>query len=92
VKFVVQVFISDELKHASIARGEASRPLEGTSSLLMTRAGSFLVISVKGRTPARREEGAGGIRREVISMFYFTLYVKGSFQRDPSRRIVARDE
>jgi hypothetical protein len=86
----VQVFISDGLKHTGVARGEASRPLEAAASLLMIRAGSFLA---KERTPTRnKEEGAGGIRREVISMFYFTLYVKGSFQRDPSLRIVPRDD
>jgi hypothetical protein len=90
VEFVVQVFISDGLKHASIGRGEASRPVEAAAILRMTRAGSFLV---KRRMSTRNKKaGAGGIRRENISMFYFTLYVKGSFRRDPSLGIVARDD
>ena len=93
MKFVVQVFNSDELKRASIRRSEARRALEAASSLRMTLAGSFLVILAKGRTSTRnKEEGAGGIRRENITMFYFTLCVKDSLQRDPSLRIVARDD
>jgi hypothetical protein len=58
----VQVFISDELKRTSIRRSEARRPLKAASNLLITRAGSFLVILVTGRTAARnKEEGAVGI-------------------------------